>query len=72
MTDDAARQAAARAVLDTAGLAEARLLVAGHDRSIAVIANVPPARLPEVAALAPAIRDAGFRYVTLDITDLPP
>lgn len=71
MTDDAARHAAVRAVLDAAGLADAQLLVAGHDRSIAVIGNVPPGRLAEVAVLAAAIRAAGFRYVTLDITDLP-
>lgn len=72
MTEEEERSAQVRAVLDAAGLPDAQVLTAGHDRSIAVIGNVPPDRLAEVSALAPAIRAAGFRYVTLDITDLPP
>lgn len=60
-----------RAALDAAGLTDARVLVAGHDESVAVITNVPAARVADVARIAPAIRAAGFRYVTLDITDVP-
>lgn len=65
------RCAGVRALLAAGGLPGARVLVAGHDGSIAVIGNVEPARLAEVAALVPAIRAAGFRYVTLDITEPP-
>lgn len=65
-----ARSEQVRAALDAAGFTDAGVLVAGHDESIAVITNVPAGRVAEVARLAPAIRAAGFRYVTLDITDV--
>lgn len=61
------RSAAARTLLRDAGFTDARVGVAGHDRSIAVIANVRLDAVEEIAALAPRVKALGFRYVTLDL-----
>ena len=65
------RAAAALRVLAEAGFPAATCAPAGHDRSIAAIGNVALDRAAEIAALAPAIRAAGFRYVTLDLGSAP-
>ena len=67
MSDDARAQAA-RVLLQEAGFHDARVGVAGHDRSIAVIANVALDAVHDIAALAPLVKQLGFRYVTLDLT----
>ena len=69
MTTDA-RVDAARAVLAAHGYDTASVTVAGHDGGIAVIGNMGADRLAEVARLAPALRELGFRYITLDVSEL--
>jgi hypothetical protein len=63
--DEADRIRAARTVLRDAGL-EGTVEIAGHGRDVAVVHadETDPLRL---AALAPAIKAAGFRYVTIDL-----
>lgn len=64
------RAAAARRLLHDAGFTTAEVSVAGHDRGVAVIGGIAPAQLAGVRALSETLKRAGFRYVTLDITDL--
>lgn len=66
MSDDQ-RAVAARTLLQEAGFVDARVGVAGHDRSIAVIATGRFDAIDELAALAPRVKALGFRYVTLDL-----
>ncbi|HSJ14979.1 MAG TPA: hypothetical protein VK939_11220 [Longimicrobiales bacterium] len=66
MSDDE-RAVAARTLLQDAGFADARVGIAGHDRSIAVIGNVRLDAVAEIASLAPRVKALGFRYVTLDL-----
>ena len=61
------REAVVRELLERSGFPGASCRTAGHDGSIAAIGNVAPERIAELAALAGAIRDAGFRYVTLEL-----
>lgn len=66
MSDDP-RALAARTLLEEHGFIGARVGVAGHDRSIAVIGNVRLDAIDRVAALASRVKALGFRYVTLDL-----
>jgi len=59
----------ALAILREAGLPEAGVAVAGHDRSIVVVTGLAPAAAVTLARLAPQLKSLGFRYVTLDITE---
>lgn len=63
--DDAGRIAAAELALRDAGI-RARVEVAGEQRDIAVVhaEETDPLR---VAVHAPAVKAAGFRYVTIDL-----
>lgn len=66
MSDDQRAQAAL-VLLRDAGFRDARVGVAGHDRSIAVIGNVQLDAAADIARLAPRVKALGFRYVTLDL-----
>lgn len=67
-----ARIGAARQALASRGFPHATVEAAGHDGSIAVISGLAASELGALAELAPRIRAAGFRYVTLDITGATP
>lgn len=54
------------ALLEAEGIDANGVHAAGHQREIAVMA-APPSSAPRLAALAPAIRVLGFRYVTIDL-----
>lgn len=66
MTPETAdRDARARALLESAGLA-ARVRSAGADGEIAAVA-ASPASLETLRRLAPRLRRLGYRYVALDL-----
>jgi hypothetical protein len=62
---DADRIAAAERALRAAGI-EATVEIAGHHRDIAVVRSMERDPL-RVAECTPAVRAAGFRYVTVDL-----
>ena len=64
--DLAAALERARAVLAGADLGEAAVASAGPEDEILAVAAAP-ALLPRVRALAPALKEAGFRYVALEL-----
>ena len=68
MSDDPvqARIAAAERVLRAAGIRNAGVAALGHTRDVAAV-RVAPVSFDAVAALAPALKSLGFRYVTLDL-----
>ncbi|HLU25552.1 MAG TPA: hypothetical protein VKZ58_07585 [Longimicrobiales bacterium] len=59
---------AAEALLHENGLPGARVRAEGHAEEIAAV-NVPPESVAKLAALAPAIKALGFRYVALDLSE---
>jgi len=62
---DAERIAAAEMALRDAGI-EAWVEISGHHRDIAIVHATEPDPL-RMAGLAPVVKAAGFRYVTIDL-----
>lgn len=62
---DSDRLDRAAALLAEAGL-EGKVTVAGHDADVLAVA-VPPSCRARLETLAPRLKEAGFRYVTLEL-----
>lgn len=64
MTEVALERAAE--LLAREGWSEARLEVLGHERDVLAV-TAPASARSRLAALAPRLRELGFRYITLDL-----
>lgn len=71
MTTGDVRSAAAQRLLEASGIAHAGVDTAGQAGDVAAV-RAPLGEFERIAALAPALKRLGFRYVALDLSDRSP